>query len=504
MGLLGFPGVGWLFAGFPFTATILLLAGPGVAWALIPLASTPYADVPFQGLGIAPELVWLPTSTLVSAAFLYRAQRRRRIRLLGAPPRRRRRLRGGYRTRVSVALGAIGLLLASIPFVPAVTGIGGSSVRYSYQTGFTSEITGQFLTSPRGTIKLFAWRDPQERFPSDALRLHADDVRSLVVRAAAIDRTGAYQLFDLTHGSSVPLAMQSRSSRILELTPARRLAPGRYLFVASHEGMFGGRDYSYLRVVDPGEAVTAIARRPHATAPAVLDAVLPVAASLLAALFALLLLRSLVRRPAGQKALWATGFALFSVATTCEALAQRHGWSPALFRAYYLAGGVLAVAYLGAGSAWLLLPRRGRDALAGALAVATLAATVSVLLAHVDPTELLRAPSGRPPVNGALAGHAFLWAVALNSLGTLALIGCSVLSIVRHQRVRANLWIAGGALVVAAATGLSRAGDYSFVYLGELVGIGLMFAGFTVVGRRREPGRVPERVPEPRATAPAA
>ena len=29
LGLMGFPGVGWLFAGFPFTASILLLAGTG-------------------------------------------------------------------------------------------------------------------------------------------------------------------------------------------------------------------------------------------------------------------------------------------------------------------------------------------------------------------------------------------------------------------------------------------------------------------------------------------
>ena len=41
MGLLGFPGVGWLFAGFPFTASALLLAGPAIAWAVIPLAFTP-------------------------------------------------------------------------------------------------------------------------------------------------------------------------------------------------------------------------------------------------------------------------------------------------------------------------------------------------------------------------------------------------------------------------------------------------------------------------------
>jgi uncharacterized membrane protein HdeD (DUF308 family) len=54
------------------------------------------------------------------------------------------------------------------------------------------------------------------------------------------------------------------------------------------------------------------------------------------------------------------------------------------------------------------------------------------------------------------------------------------LSILRRQRVRANVWIACGALTVAAATGLSRAGDTSLVTLGELIGIGLMFCGFTL------------------------
>jgi uncharacterized membrane protein HdeD (DUF308 family) len=55
-----------------------------------------------------------------------------------------------------------------------------------------------------------------------------------------------------------------------------------------------------------------------------------------------------------------------------------------------------------------------------------------------------------------------------------------VLSILRRQRVRANVWIATGALTVAAATGLSRTGELSLVYLGELVGIALMFCGFTL------------------------
>jgi len=188
--------------------------------------------------------------------------------------------------------------------------------------------------------------------------------------------------------------------------------------------------------------------------------------------------------------LWAGGFTLFAVAAGCEALAQRIDWSPGLFRTYYLAGGVLTVAYLGAGSAWLLLPKRARDVLLGGLAVATVAASVTVALAGVDTAALAATAHGRPPANSALGGHAFLWAVGLNSFGSLFLIGGSLYSIVRRQRVRANLWIAGGALVVALATGLSRAGSYSLVYAGELLGIALMFAGFAFVGK--QPARAPQ------------
>jgi hypothetical protein len=163
---------------------------------------------------------------------------------------------------------------------------------------------------------------------------------------------------------------------------------------------------------------------------------------------------------------------------------------------------VLTVAYLGSGSAWLLLPRRGRDALLGALAVATSAAVTTVLLAPVHAHELAAAPSGEPPANGALGGHAFLWAIALNSIGTLFLVGGSLLSIARHQRVRANVWIASGAIVVAAATGLSRAGDTSLVYLGELIGIALMFCGFTLTSPAPKRARGAEPAPRPAVAAP--
>jgi hypothetical protein len=116
---------------------------------------------------------------------------------------------------------------------------------------------------------------------------------------------------------------------------------------------------------------------------------------------------------------------------------------------------------------------------------------VTVALAGVDASTLASTGHGRPPANSALEGHAFLWAVGLNSVGSLFLIGGALYSIARRQRVRANLWIGGGAVVVALATGLSRAGSYQLVYAGELLGIALMFAGFAFVGKQ------PRRRPQP-------
>ena len=68
--------------------------------------------------------------------------------------------------------------------------------------------------------------------------------------------------------------------------------------------------------------------------------------------------------------------------------------------------------------------------------------------------------------------------------------------------MRANVWIGGGALVLAMATSMTRAGEYSLVYLGELVGIALMFAGFHLTGARppaRPGGRAAPHQPSPPA-----
>jgi hypothetical protein len=497
MGVLGFPGVGWLFAGFPVTALVLLIAGPALAWAAIPLAFSPFGQGPLRHLGWRVEFVWLPLSALLSAAMLHRAHRRRLFRFEGPRTPHRRRLPGGSRARITAGVGVIGLVLVALPLVPAVSGLGTKTLRYSYEKRFTKEITGQFLSTPGGSVKLFGWRDPQNPYPADALRVHARDFRSLVIRSAAVDRPGAYQLFEVDRGTSIALTVLHRSHASLALAPQSPLRPGRYMITASHEGMFGDRDFIYMSVVPPSAPVTAIAGDSGRTAPAVSSSLLPVAAALLALLFTILLLRSFRRRRAGEKLLWAGGFALFAAAAACEAIAQGSGWSRGLFRGYYLCGGVLTVAWLGAGSAWLALDRRARDALAGGLLVASVAAAAAVGLAPVHASMLAHPPSSGPPVDGALGGHAFIWAIVLNSFGTVFLLGGALYSMARRRRVRANLWIAVGALVLALSTSMTRAGEYSLVYLGQLVGIALMFAGFNLTsgGARKPAVAAPQPAP---------
>ncbi len=68
--LFGFPGLGWLYAGQALFGVALLCAGPGVAWALIPLLTSPFVDTIFQPYGITVLFAWLGGTAVLSTTFL--------------------------------------------------------------------------------------------------------------------------------------------------------------------------------------------------------------------------------------------------------------------------------------------------------------------------------------------------------------------------------------------------------------------------------------------------
>ena len=134
---------------------------------------------------------------------------------------------------------------------------------------------------------------------------------------------------------------------------------------------------------------------------------IPVATALIAAAFAARLGGGALARPAAHRAWWALGFACFAAGAAAEAYGASYGWSPVTFRIYYLAGGVLAVGFLGLGAICLHARRDVALVMTGAVLATAVAASVGVLSAGVD-TALLAEGGLRPPPNEALTGHAFL------------------------------------------------------------------------------------------------
>ena len=86
--------------------------------------------------------------------------------------------------------------------------------------------------------------------------------------------------------------------------------------------------------------------------------VLPLIATILAGVFALLLVDQWLRRRRPYQLAWAIGVAMFGVAALAEVLGSISGWDGTLFRLWYLTGAVWVAAWLGLGTVLLLARTR--------------------------------------------------------------------------------------------------------------------------------------------------
>lgn len=209
----------------------------------------------------------------------------------------------------------------------------------------------------------------------------------------------------------------------------------------------------------------------------------------LAALLSLRLAAALVRRhrESGQPelALWAAALAAYALAAAALAWGSAAGWDERAFRAYYLFGGLLTAALLGAGS----LARAGwRRAPAAALLYIGLA--VGVALA--EPVRDSLPASGIPDAQDHLdLLPARAIAIAGNTLGTLAVVAVALLTF--RRRPLGNLALLAGVGVAAVGSGLSGLG------IGEsaisfAAAAALLYAGFVLPGQSRESSQSPPAV----------
>jgi hypothetical protein len=192
-----------------------------------------------------------------------------------------------------------------------------------------------------------------------------------------------------------------------------------------------------------------------------------------AALVALRLSGDLVRRYRARRrpelAAWAAGLAAYALAAGALAWGAAAGWSEAAFRVYYLGGGLLTAALLGAGS--LLLVGRG-----WARPLALVYAGLAVGVAVAAPLQLELSGTDIPEAQEVLdVWPARVLAILGNSLGTLAVVVVAIATF--RARPLGNVLILAGIAVAAIGSGLAGLGVGALAPAVALAAV-LLYAGF--------------------------
>ena len=219
---------------------------------------------------------------------------------------------------------------------------------------------------------------------------------------------------------------------------------------------------------------------------------LPIATTLLAAVFlAILLRRGHARAFPPHLLWWSAGIAAYGAGTALESAITLFGNSTELTRWWYIAGALLGGYPLGTGSAYLLCKRRAAHWLTAISGAVVLALSIAVLLSPIDAAKL---EPHRP------TGHVLVWSwirmctPAVNLYAAMFLIGGALYSAVRfwhppagalrdNARALGTALIAGGALLPAIGGGMAKAGLVEALYVGEFLGLILILAGHSACRR---------------------
>jgi hypothetical protein len=468
--LMGFPGIGWILAGVPVVGWPLATIGPGIAWALLPVLFNPLADTIFTGPGLTTLLYYFPATAIATTGALgWYLLRARRTRTGGG---RRNILRPRVRRhRVLVGAGASVLLLALLATtaIPLFGGSVGARATYTPLATIPAESRGIFFRSGDAFVRPYPWYAPPSEFPPDSLAIR--DVGTILVQDRRTGGAENYRLIEREGAHQVPLEEVDRRDvgklEQLTLAPESALAPGRYTLVADNTSSMYGGTVDYYFTVDPAAAALAVLQTEASNASPSIPSAEPTAAfaepesrawsalaAVAAVLLSILVWADYVRKPAPHRLWWALGVTMFGVASSMGlSHAVMGSWNPTAYRAWYLAGALLAAAFLGHGTAWLVLPKRIAGFLTWGLVLYTGAVTALALSA---PLALERLTAGDQLSGRALPEiSALLWAtprfhtIFLNGYGALLLVGGALWSAWKMRSDPALLYRRWGTIAIA-------------------------------------------------------
>lgn len=213
----------------------------------------------------------------------------------------------------------------------------------------------------------------------------------------------------------------------------------------------------------------------------------PIATTLLSAIFSFILLRRYFRKGTGLHLLWwGCGIAVYGIGTGFEAAITLAGNSVALTKGWYIAGALLGGYPLAQGSVYLLM-KRGTAHWLTALTVPFI--VFASILVMWSPVEYAALEAHRP--SGAILGWSWIRLMTpfINTYAVIFLIGGAIVSAIKYRRraepgagnrAIGNFLIAFGATLPGIGGTMAKAGIVEALYIGEFIGLLFIWAGFEV------------------------
>ncbi|MCB9458691.1 MAG: cbb3-type cytochrome c oxidase subunit I [Anaerolineaceae bacterium] len=509
-GFFGWPGLGWLFAGKTMIAIFLMMVGPAITWAVLPMLFSPFTNTVFSQWNWLTLVVWLPASTLLStlslAFVLWRRNHAAQVQASApdtnaqgnnsaAKPQQRRIPR-----RVAVGVALIVLFLFSVPILPFFMGISDGTPLYTLMPNLAERSTGAYLQvddgQQDGLMKLYQWNFPLDEAPADSPVLNADFIQDIVISQRGLDTSDRYQLFHLHDGNNHQMSMTGtvdESGRQLAFTINEPLDEGDYMLSIPVDGMFAGREFYYFKVSPSITALPVVASASVDTTPTTEPItetssspmwleIFPLAAATISALIVIIMVQRLRQKMRAYEAVWAIAFGMFAIAAGTQLFGDLVGWTPMLARLYYILGATLVVGWLGLGT-WLILVHKPWLRNVGIWFVILLTGIGIGLILQTPVNETLLVSDGWH----ALEKPAALTVITIitNTVGTVILVGGALWSAwifwrqrIMPQRMYGLILLAVGAMVVAGGGSLTRLGHQQYLYIAMSIGIGLMFWGY--------------------------
>jgi hypothetical protein len=208
---------------------------------------------------------------------------------------------------------------------------------------------------------------------------------------------------------------------------------------------------------------------------------LPILTTALSALFATSLYRRWRARRSPHLWWWAFGITTYGLGTAIESMITLGGNSVLLTKTWYIAGAILGGYPLAQGSLYLSWPRPLANRLTVASLTLVIAASILVIL---SPVNLDALDPVRP--SGAVLGWSWVRLLTpfINVYAVFFLIGGAIRSAWRHYherrhkyRAAGNTLIAIGAILPGVGGSFAKAGMVEVLYIGECIGIVLIWLG---------------------------